>query len=68
MLTSSIKFKSFKIKKKSKKIENDLSFLLRQKNDVISSLSKNYKYSFQKKKLRKYKKFLNIKFLEWDLL
>ena len=53
MLTSSIKFKSFKIKKKSKKIEKDFIFLLRQKNDVISSLSKNYKYSFQKKKLRK---------------
>ena len=61
MLTSSIKFKGFKIKKKSKKINRDLNFLLKQKNDVILSLSKNYKYSFSKKILKKYKKFSNIR-------
>ena len=58
MLTQNIKFREFKIKKNSLKIEKELKKLLRENNSVIKSLKKNYVNNFQVKKLSKYKKFL----------
>ena len=55
MLTLGIKFKNFKTKKKIKEIRSILNLVLSQKSEVINSLSRNYKYSFNKKILKRYK-------------
>ena len=52
MLTSRIKLKGFNIKKKSKNLNKLLQLILEQKNEVIKSLSKIYKYSYKKKKFK----------------
>ena len=49
MLTKKIRFKNFKGKIYNKKILNDLKALLKEKNTVLESLSKSYKYSYGKK-------------------
>ena len=56
MLTSNILFKNFKRSKKNLKLNKKLFSLLNDKNEVLSSLSKNYKDSFDSKILNKYKK------------
>ena len=56
MLTSSIKFINFKIKKKNKIVRNELKILLKKNNQVINSLTEKYKNNFNKKNLLKYKK------------
>ena len=61
MLTSNIKFREFKIKKNSLKIDKELKKLLRENHSVIKSLTKNYVNNFKVKKLSKYKKFLNYR-------
>ena len=57
MLTSRISFKNFKKKKSSINIKQKLKSIINEKNQIIFSLGKNYKYSFEKKKIRIYKKF-----------
>jgi len=61
MLTTGISIIDFKIKAKESKVKKKLISLIKSKNHVISSLSKNYKNSFDKKKLKKYKKDLNYR-------
>ena len=58
MLTQNIRFREFKIKKNSLKINKELKKLLKENNSVIKSLKKNYANNFEVKKLSKYKKFL----------
>ena len=64
MLTKNIKFKNFKIKKNSKKIKKDLKNILLNRNAVLDSLSTNYKSSYNKKIILKFKKFSNIR-INW---
>ena len=54
MFLKEIDFKEFNLKKKLNKIFN-------KKNSVIESLGKNYKNSYDKKLLNKYKKSLNFR-------
>ena len=61
MLTTSISFKNFKIRSNKSIVKKKIISLIKNKNHVISSLSKNYKNSFDKKKLKKYKKDLNYR-------
>ena len=61
MLTNNFLFKDFKKKKNSKKIQIFLKNLITSKNEVINSLTQNYKYSYSKKLIRKYKKFKFIR-------
>ena len=63
MLTSSISFVNFKKKIKYTKVKKNLKLIIDNKNQnqVIKSLSKNYKYSFKKKKLDKYREFSNFR-------
>ena len=61
MLTDSINFINFKLKKKSSNIFKKLKFIISNKNQVISSLEKNYVNSFEKKKLKKYKSYSNFR-------
>ena len=56
MLTKNISFKSFDSKKPDRKILQALRTLKKEKNEIIKSLGKNYKNSFDKKILKKYKK------------
>ncbi len=61
MITNGINFKNFLINKKSKQTTIILNHILNKKNQVIQSLSSNYKDSFNIKILNKYKKFKNFR-------
>ena len=61
MIFSHIDFKNFKIKKKNPKLKKYLKLVLEKKDSVISSLGNDYKFSFDKKKILKYKNFLNYR-------
>ena len=61
MITNGINFKNFLINKKSKQITIILNHILNKKNQVIQSLSSNYKDSFNINILNKYKKFKNFR-------
>ena len=61
MLTKNISFKNFKIKKNNSKIKRIFSSLIKEKNEVLLSMSKNYKNSFKNKILNKYKNNYNFR-------
>ena len=63
MLSKGISFINFKVKSKILRVKKELRFLINQKNQVIISLSKNYKNNFNKKILNKYKKFTNFQII-----
>ena len=62
MLTSRIIFTNFKVKINNFLIKKELTNLLKKNDEVIKSLSLNYSYSFNIKKLKKFKnkKFFRI--------
>ena len=62
MLTNRINFKNFKIKKNFKFKFNLLSEF-KKKNEILSSLSEDYKDSFNKKELNKFKKSSNFRLI-----
>ena len=61
MLTRNIDFKNFKIKKNPQKVKKELKKLLKENNEVIKSLRKNYKNSYNKKLVKKYNKGLKYR-------
>ncbi len=63
MLTRGINYVNFKKKKSNLKIKKKLSNILKEENEIIKSLGKFYKYSFQKKNLKKYKTKLNYRII-----
>ena len=63
MLTSRIRFKNFNLKSKNTSIKKKLNFLLNEKNEIIKSLSKNYKNSFNPNILSKYRKNKNFRLI-----
>ena len=63
MLTRGINYINFKKKKSNLKIKKKLSNILKEENEIIKSLGKFYKYSFQKKNLKKYKTKLNYRII-----
>ena len=63
MLSANIKFKSFKVKKKTKKIQSALNKLLINQNPVLRSLGTDYKYSYNNKYLNKFKKSPNFRII-----
>ena len=56
MLTSGINFVNFKTKIKVKSLKKKFTTLINEKNEIIKSLSKNYKDSYKKNNIIKYKK------------
>ena len=64
MFGKNIKFKNFNLKKnkfnKKKQIFNIYENLIKEKNEVILSLDKNYKDTFTKKIVKKLKKINHI--------
>ena len=63
MFTKNINFKNFNIKKSNKLIKKDLKLLLKENSEIIRSLSKSYKYNYEKKTIKKIKNFLNLKII-----
>ena len=62
MLTSRISFKNLKItKKKSPLVKKKLLALIKEKNEIIKSLTKDYKNNFNKKTLKKFKNTLEYR-------
>ena len=63
MLTKNISFKNFKLKGHNNKIKKILDHILVKKNSVLESLSANYKNSYSKKTILKFKKFNHVKII-----
>ena len=63
MLTSGINFKNFEVTKKLSIVKKNLISILKKKNEVINSLSQDYKSSFDKNFLYQYKKSLNYRII-----
>ncbi len=63
MLTSNIDFKNFKTKKNTKKLKKILKELLQEENEVIRSLRKIYKNSYNRKLVNKYNKARNYRII-----
>ena len=63
MLTKNIGFKNFKIKGHNNKIKKILGSILAKKNSILESLSPNYKNSYSKKTILKFKKYNHIKII-----
>ena len=61
MITNGIDFRNFVINKNSKLIKSYLRQKKKKKNQVIQSLSINYKDSFKIKNIKKYKNFQNLR-------
>ena len=63
MITNGIYLKNFKLKKKSSKVANILKVILKKKDPIIQSLSKNFKNSFDTKILRKFYSSKNFRII-----
>ena len=63
MLTTGINFTNFKIKKKLPVVKKNLTSILKKKNEVLNSLSQDYKSSFNKIFLHKYRKSDNYRII-----
>ena len=63
MLTSSISLKNFRLKTNNPKIKQKLKFLFSNKSQIIESLSSNYRDSFEKKNINKYKSTKNFRLI-----
>ena len=63
MLTSGIKLKNFKTKVKIQSVKKKLDHLIKENNHVIQSLCNNYKDSFKKKQISKYKKSVDFRLI-----
>ena len=61
MLTRNIDFKNFKIKKNTQKVKKKFKKILQENNEVIKSLRKTYKNSYNRKLVNKYNKGLNYR-------
>ena len=61
MLTKFVSFKGFIKKKKNKSLQKYLKELISSEDEVITSLTNEYKYSYTKKFLKKFKKFKFIR-------
>jgi glucose-6-phosphate isomerase len=63
MITSKINFKNFRIKKKFGLINKKLIKILETNNNVIKSLKKDYKNSFNKNLINKFKNKLDLRII-----
>ena len=63
MLTNGISFINYKTKVNSHKINNKLRQILKEKNQVIKSLTLDYKNSFDKTLVKKYERFSNFRII-----
>ena len=63
MLTKNINFKNFQYKKNTKKIRSDLKVFLKENTETYKSLSSSYKNYYDKKVIKKLKKYSKIRII-----
>ena len=63
MISKRINFINYRIKKNSIAVSNKLKSIISKRDQVLMSLGKNYKNSFTKKQLNKYKSFSNFRII-----
>ena len=63
MFGLNFKIKNFHNKNKKIPLKKKLKEILSEKNQILESLSKNYKYNFNKRKLSRYRKFKNVRII-----
>ena len=63
MFGLNFKIKNFHNKNIKIPLKKKLKEILSEKNQILESLSKNYKYNFNKRKLSRYKKFKNVRII-----
>ena len=63
MFTDGINFKNFNVKAKPQLVKKKFELLIKENNEVLKSLSKNYQNSFSKNFVSKYKKFSNFRII-----
>ena len=63
MISNRINFINYRIKKNSIAVSNKLKSIISKRDQVLMSLGKNYKNSFTKKQLNKYKSFSNFRII-----
>ena len=63
MLTKNIFFKNFKVGESNNKIKEDLTLLIKEKNEIIKSLGTSYKNNYYKKTILRLKKQFNIRII-----
>ena len=61
MLTKNIFFRNFKKRKNNINLRKHLMQLIVSKNEVIKSLTKDYYYSYTKQKIKKFKKYKDVR-------
>ena len=61
MLTRNIFFRNFKRKKNNRNLRKLLKQLIISDSEVIKSLTNNYDYSYTKQKIKKFKKFKDVR-------
>ncbi len=61
MFTSRINFTNFKLKKNKTLINKNLKILLNENNEILKSLGENYKNSYDKEIVKKFKKYSNFR-------
>ena len=66
MLTKNINFKNFKLNKNNKKIKKDLNSPI-SSIGIDKSVSKNYKNSYTKKTISKFKKYYHVRVIGMGL-
>ena len=63
MFGLNFKIKNFHNKNIKIPLKKKLKEILSEKNQILESLSKNYKYNFNKRKLSRYRKFKNVRII-----
>ncbi len=63
MISNFISLKNFHLKKNISSIKKDLKKILEEKSPVINSLGTKYENSFNIQKIKKYKKFSNVRII-----
>ena len=63
MLTKRIRFKNFRLKSNNYGIKKNFQKLISSNDEIFNSLSLDYKYSFSKKIIKKYKNYLSLRLI-----
>ncbi len=63
ILTNNIIFRNFKEKRKIHSLNKILNEILQKKNEILKSMTPDYKYSFSSKLIKKFKKFSKMRII-----
>ena len=63
MLTKNIKFKNYIVRSNISKVKREFKKFVSKENEILSSLSLKYKYSYSKRIIKKYKNFSKLQII-----